>query len=127
MKKQTSRYGVHVETIPEYIKAQPKELQGRLRAMRALVRAAAPKAEEAISYGMPTYKQEGNLVHFAGWKTHIGFYPGPVAIKAFAKELSKYELTKGTIQLPLNAPLPEKLIKRIVAYRIKANLEKKKK
>jgi uncharacterized protein YdhG (YjbR/CyaY superfamily) len=112
--------------VTEYIKNSPKESQPYLRKMRVTVRKAAPKAEEVIGYGIPTYKMDGNLVHFGGFKNHIGFFPSPAGIAAFKKELTKYKLSKGTIQFPLDAALPVALVIRIVKFRIKEQLQKQK-
>lgn len=113
---------VKAKNIDEYIAAFPNEVQKKLKEMRATIRKAAPDAEEAISYAIPTFKLKGNLVHFAAFKTHIGFYPAPRGIEAFRDELSKYSGGKGTIQFPLDAPLPLSLITRIVKFRVKDNL-----
>lgn len=111
-------------TVDEYIAAFPKELQQRLQQMRATIKAAAPKAEELISYGMPGYKYHGVLVYFAGYKNHIGFYATPTGHKAFDKELAKYKQGKGSVQFPINQPLPLSLITKIVQFRVKENLNK---
>lgn len=108
--------------INTYIKDSPKEIQVVLGRLRAIIKKAAPKAEETISYGIPTFKLQGNLVHFGGYKTHIGFYPGASGIHVFKKELSAYKTSKGTVQLPLDKPLPVGLITKIVKFRIKENL-----
>ena len=102
--------------IDSYIQSAPKEARTLLKEMRALVKKAAPDAKEAISYGIPTYKLNGNLVHFGGFKDHVSFFPTSSGVSAFKKELSKYRTTKGTIQFPLDKPLPLDLIKRIVAF-----------
>jgi len=114
-------------TIDEYIALFPKEIKARLEAMRATIRKAAPDAEEAISYAMPTFKLNGNLVHFAGYKNHIGFYPAPQGIEAFKKELSKYPGAKGSVQFPHDEPLPLALINKIVKFRVKQNKGRQKK
>ncbi len=111
-------------TIDEYLAAAPAEARSALDELRALIRSAAPDAAEKISYGIPTFYLNGNLVHFAGYKTHIGFYPGPPGIEAFAGELSAYKLSKGTVQFPLGKPLPIDLIRRIVEYRVAQNTGK---
>lgn len=116
-----------VKTIDAYIQAFPKDIQKLLAQMRTTIRKAAPDAEETISYAIPTFKLNGNLVHFAAFKNHIGFYPAPRGIEAFKEELSAYKGAKGTVQLPLDQPLPLDLISRIVRYRVKENLEKGKK
>lgn len=114
-----------LNNIDKYIAQFPKETQQLLKQIRALVNQAAPEAEETIKYGMPTFVLNGNLVHFAGYKNHIGFYPIPTAIKAFEKELSIYKRGKGSVQFPLDKPLPLPLIKKIIAFRIAENLQKK--
>ena len=111
-------------TIDEYIALFPDDVQDILRTMRATIQKAAPSAVEAISYQMPTFKLIGkNLVHFAAFKNHIGFYPIPSGITAFKKELSAYAQGKGSVQFPLDKPLPYDLVKRIVMYRVKETLE----
>ena len=112
--------------IDEYIAGFPNEIQQLLQQMRATIRKAAPNAEEAIKYAMPTFVLNGNLVHFAAFKNHIGFYPAPTGIEAFKKELAAYKGSKGAIQFPLDRPLPLALISRIVKFRVKKNLEKAK-
>lgn len=114
---------VQAKNIDEYIAAFPPDIRKRLEEMRATIRKAAPEAEEAISYAIPTFKLKGNLVHFAAFKNHIGFYPAPRGIEAFKKELSRYEGGKGTVQFPLDQPLPLALITKIVKFRVKDNLE----
>ena len=115
------------EPIDEYIKTFPKEVQSILQKMRQTIRDAAPEAVEAISYQMPTFKLNGrNLVHFAVFKSHIGFYPIPSGIEAFKEELSPYRQGKGSVQFPLDKPIPYDLVERIVKYRVKENLEMKK-
>jgi len=111
------------ENINEYIAGFPKDIQEMLEQVRATIKKAAPEAEEAIKYAMPTFVFEGNLVHFAAFKNHIGFYPAPTGIEAFKKELSKYEGSKGAIRFPLDAPLPLSLISKIVQFRVKKNKE----
>ena len=113
--------------IDSYIQSAPKEARTLLKEMRALVKKAAPDAKEAITYGIPTYKLNGNLVHFGGFKDHVSFFPTSSGVSAFKKELSKYRTTKGTIQFPLDKPLPLDLIKRIVAFRLKENMRKNQK
>jgi|SRR5688500_5009328 len=113
--------------IDAYIAGFPEDVQKKLEQIRATIRKAAPEAEETISYAIPTFKLNGNLVHFAAFKNHIGFYPTPNAIEAFRKELSVYESAKGSVQFPLNEPLPHELITKIVKFRLKDNLEKGKK
>jgi uncharacterized protein YdhG (YjbR/CyaY superfamily) len=112
------------KTIDEYIATFPKEVQKKLNDLRATIKQAAPKAEEKISYAMPTFAQHGNLVHFAAYENHIGFYPAPRAIQEFKKELSKYEGSKGTVQFPIDGPIPLSLISKIVKFRLAENMEK---
>ena len=112
-------------SIDEYIGTFPKEVQKLLETVRRTIKAAAPKAEEKISYNMPTFLLNGKyLIYFAGWKHHISLYPVPVGSDAFNKEVSKYAAGKGTLQFPLDKPLPLKLITEIVKLRIEDNLEK---
>ena len=110
-------------TVDEYIKKCPPEERVVLQKLRKTIKAAAPKAEEVISYQMPAYKYNGMLVYFAAWRSHIGFYPAG-AIKAFSKELSGYEVSKGTIRFPLDKPFPFGLISKIVKLRMKENEER---
>ncbi len=106
--------------IDQYIAAFPKNLQALLKEVRATIQKAAPDATEAISYGIPTFKLNGkNLVHFAGYKNHIGFYATPTGHEEFKKELSKYKQGKGSVQFPIEQPIPLALITRIVKYRVK--------
>lgn len=110
------------KTIDEYIKGFPSGVQIKLTEIRSLVKKLVPTATEAISYGMPTFKLNGkNLVHFAGYKSHIGFYPTPSALTAFEKELSIYKTSKGTAQFKLDEDLPIKLIEEMVKFRIGEN------
>jgi uncharacterized protein YdhG (YjbR/CyaY superfamily) len=111
-------------SIDEYIATFPKEIQKILEEIRAAIKAAAPEAKEKISYQMPTFDMNGNLVHFAAFKNHIGFYPTPTGIEKFKKELSVYEGAKGSIQFPLDKPIPYNLIGEIVKFRVKENLAK---
>lgn len=108
-------------TIQEYILAQRPEIQPRLEAMRALLRAAAPEAEERFSWGMPTFFQLGNVVSFAAHAHHLGFCPGPEAIEAFGDELRGYAYSKGAVQFPYALPLPEAWIRQVVDFRIREN------
>lgn len=108
--------------IDEYISSFSEEIQEILITIREIVRQEAPQAEERIRYGMPTFYLHGNLVHFAAFKKHIGFYPTPAGIEEFAEELSPYQSSKGAIQFPLNRPIPFELIRKIVAFRVKQNL-----
>ncbi len=114
------------KTIDEYIKSFPKDIQTILVEMRRTIKKAAPEAIEAISYQMPTFKLNGNLVHFAAFKNHIGFYPVPSGIEAFKEELSPYISGKGSAQFPLDKPIPYELVEKIVAFRVKENMAKKK-
>jgi uncharacterized protein YdhG (YjbR/CyaY superfamily) len=110
--------------IDEHIVKFPKDVQAILEKIRATIRKAAPKAEETINYGIPTFTLEGNLVHFAGFKNHIGFYPTPSGIEKFKVELSRYESAKGSVKFPLDKPIPYTLISKIVKFRVKENLER---
>jgi uncharacterized protein YdhG (YjbR/CyaY superfamily) len=113
------------KSIDEYISAFPLDVQDILEKLRQVIREAAPEAKETISYAMPTFKLNGNLVHFAAYKNHIGFYPTPSAIVAFKKELSAYETSKGAIRFPLDKPLPYGLIEKMVKFRVNEVAEKK--
>ena len=113
--------GAAAGSIDEYIERQPKEVRQILSRLRKTIRAAAPKAEETISYQIPTFRYHGNLVHFAAWKTHVGFYPTSSGIREFAPELESYKLSRGTVQFPLDRPIPHDLISRIVRFRVKEN------
>jgi uncharacterized protein YdhG (YjbR/CyaY superfamily) len=113
------------KTIDGYIRTFPKDVQAVLQKVRQTIHAAAPQAIEAISYQMPTFKLNGNLVHFAAWKNHIGFYATPSGHQAFQKQLSKYKGAKGSIQFPMDEPIPYDLIRKMVVYRVKENLNKK--
>jgi uncharacterized protein YdhG (YjbR/CyaY superfamily) len=121
MKKETAP----PKTVDEYFEAFPPAVRNTLKKLRQTIKAAAPEAEELISYQMPGYKYLGMLVYFAAWKTHIGFYPAG-RLEAFKKELSGYERSKGTIRFPLDKPIPFGLISKIVKFRVKENEEKKK-
>ena len=113
------------KTIDEYISACPKDVQEILEQVRATIRKAAPEAQETIDYQMPTFKLKGsNLVHFAAHKKHIGFYPTPSGIEKFKDEISMYEWAKGSVQFPLDKPIPYDLISRIVEFRVEENLER---
>lgn len=113
------------KTVTEYINAAPKETRAKLREMRALVRKLAPGAVEGLKWSMPSYSYRTILLNFAPAKTHIGLYPGPELIKKFAKELVNYKTSAGTIQFPLDKPLPKTLIKKLVTYRVKESKEGK--
>ena len=111
-------------TIDEFIARYPKDVQKALRELRGVIRKAAPKAEEAFRYGIPTYRlADTNLVHFSGYKSHIGFYPTSSGIREFKKELSAYQCSKGTMQIPLDTKIPRGLIRRIVQFRIREVLK----
>lgn len=105
----------------DYIATFPPDIQSFLQAVRDTIRAAAPEAKEKISYQIPTFELHGNLVHFAAFKQHIGFYPGADGIAAFKDELSAYKGAKGSVQFPIDEPLPHALIARITAYRAAQN------
>jgi uncharacterized protein YdhG (YjbR/CyaY superfamily) len=111
-------------TIDEYIAIFPEEVQKLLKELRTVIKASAPDAEETIKYRMPTFTLKGNLVHFAAFKKHIGFYPAPRGIEQFKTELSAYEGAKGSVRFPLDKPIPFDLISKIVTFRVKENLER---
>jgi uncharacterized protein YdhG (YjbR/CyaY superfamily) len=111
-------------SIDEYIAAFPADIQRILSEIRATIHAAIPEATEKISYGMPTFYLQGNLVHFAAFKNHIGFYPTPDGIEEFQAELAHYESSKGTVRFPLIQPIPLDLFARIARYRASQNLQK---
>src|SRR5574338_694349 len=113
------------KSIDEYIKTFPVYVQKILKQVRQTIKEAAPEAEETINYQIPTFKLNGNLVHFAAFKNHIGFYPAPSGLKAFKKEISKYKSSKGSVQFQIDEPIPLTLISRIVKYRVKENSSKK--
>jgi uncharacterized protein YdhG (YjbR/CyaY superfamily) len=114
------------KTIDDYIASFPAAVQAMLRELRNTIKAAAPDAVEKISYQMPAFSQNGILVYFAAHTNHIGFYPTSSGIKTFQKELSNYEVSKGTVRFPLDKPLPMKIISKIVRFRVKENLQKSK-
>ncbi len=131
MKERTSKRGVKMESekktyasIDEYVKDFPPEIQKKLEELRALIKSIAPEAKEKISYQMPAFTLNGNLVYFAAFKKHIGFYPAPSGTEAFKEELKAYKSSKGAVQFPLDKPLPLELIGRIVKYRVEENLKK---
>ena len=111
-------------TIDEYIADFPENVQPHLEKVRAAIRKAAPDAEEAIKYSMPTFVLNGNLIHFAGWTSHVGLYPGSKPIEMFKDELAKYEISKGTVRFPLDKPIPLGLIGKITKYCVKRNAER---
>ena len=112
------------KNIDEYIAACAPDIQEILQKIRATIRKAAPDAVEKISYAMPCFAQQGNLVYFAAWKNHIGFYPSGSGIAQFEKELSAYEGAKGSVQFPFDQPIPYNLISQITKFRVKENLAK---
>jgi len=116
-----------ITTIDEYIDGFPVDVQSRLRELRATIRRAAPMATEKIAYRMPTFYLDGNLVHFAAFQNHMGFYPAPRGIEAFRDALSNYKGAKGSVQFPHDEPLPLALIAKIVEFRVGETLEKKEK
>ena len=109
------------KNVGEYLEAFPVSAQHKLEQVRQAIKKAAPKAEEVISYQMPAYKYHGMLVYFAGWKNHIGFYPTSTGTNIFKKELSVYKGAKGSVQFPLDKPMPLVLISKIVKFRVKEN------
>ncbi len=111
------------KTIDEYIAAFPPDVQEILQKIRTTIREAAPDAQETINYAIPTFTLKGNLVHVAAFKKHIGFYPTPGGIAAFKDELAAYEQAKGSVQFPLDKPIPFDLISKIVTFRVKESLE----
>jgi uncharacterized protein YdhG (YjbR/CyaY superfamily) len=113
-----------MNSIDEYIALFPDEIQKKLQELRTTIKVSAPDATEKISYQMPTFFLKGNLVHFAAFKDHIGFYPAPRGIEAFKQELSIYEGSKGTVRFPLDQPLPLDLVSNIVKFRVTENLKK---
>ena len=113
-------------TIDEYIASFPPDLQEKLQGIRTVIRKAAPDAEEAIRYGIPTFRQNGNnLVHFAAFKDHLSFFPTASGVEKFKKELSSYKLSKGTIQFPPDKQVPYDLVERIARFRVEETRKKK--
>ena len=115
------------QSIDQYISTFPEDIQLKLKRIREIIQKEAPEATEKISYQMPTFYLSGNLVHFAAFKNHIGFYPTPSGVEAFQKKLEKYQTSKGAIQFPLDQELPVNLIREIVQYRLEENKVKSKK
>lgn len=115
---------IKYSNIEDYIASFPVEVQNILKKIRSVISKAAPGAIEKMSYGMPTFYLNGNLVHFAAYKNHIGFYPAPSGIKAFNEELIDYEWSKGSVQFPLSKPVPFELIEKIVKFRVNENQAK---
>jgi uncharacterized protein YdhG (YjbR/CyaY superfamily) len=120
-------YSRQFKTIDEYISTFPEDVRDILNTLRQTIRETAPEAEETISYQMPTFVLHGNLVHFAAFKNHIGFYPTPSGTETFKKELSPYKTAKGSIQFPIDQPIPLQLIRKIVKFRVQENLERSQK
>lgn len=118
---ETANKTAPAKNVDEYIKALPANVRTISEKLRQTIKAAAPQAEEVISYQMPAYKYHGMLVYFAAFKNHIGFYPAPGGIEAFKKELSAYKGAKGSVQFPLDQPIPFDLISKIVKFRVKEN------
>lgn len=114
-----------IATVDEYIASFPPKVQVQLKKLRRLIKKAAPKAEEKISYGMPGYKMNGPLAYFGAYETHIGVYALPSTVSVFKKELAPYSTSKGTVRFPLDRPLPLPLIKSMIDYRVKENMKKK--
>ncbi|HRW99232.1 MAG TPA: DUF1801 domain-containing protein [Cyclobacteriaceae bacterium] len=114
------------ENIDDYMLQFPKDIQKLLKQMRSTIKKAAPKAEEAMKYGIPTFVLNGNLVHFAAYKNHVGFYPAPSGLLAFKKEIARYKSSKGAVQFPIEEPLPLDLISKIVKFRVVENSAKSK-
>lgn len=112
------------KTVDEYMSALPGKTKAKLQALRKTIKKAAPGAEELISYNMPAFKLQGVLVYYAAYKGHIGFYPISSAIRAFKKDLSAYERSKGTVRFPIDKPIPLNLVSKIVKYRVKENLKR---
>jgi len=112
------------KSMDDYIAEFPKDVQEILENIRRTIKKAAPDAEETINYQMPTFTLKGNLVHFAAYNKHVGFYPTPTGIEKFNKELSVYEGAKGSVRFPLDKPIPFDLISKIVKFRVKENLER---
>lgn len=113
-------------SVETYIANYPDDIARRLKQIRAAIKKNAPQSEESISYGMPAYKQNGVLVYFAAFKNHIGFYPTASGIKAFEKQLKDYSHSKGAVQFPHDKPLPLALVEKMVKFRVKENMTKKK-
>ena len=113
-----------ITCIDEFIAGFPEDIQKTLQVLRKTIKAAAPEAQEKISYQMPTFYLNGNLVHFAAHTSHIGFYPAPSGIEAFKRELAGYKNSKGAVQFPINEALPLDLVRKIVEFRVEENLKK---
>jgi uncharacterized protein YdhG (YjbR/CyaY superfamily) len=115
------------QSVTEYINAAPKDARKKLRELRACIRAAAPGATESLKWGMPAFSYHRILVTFAAHQRHIGFYPTPAAVQAFAKDLSSFSTARGSIQFPMDKPLPLSLIRKITAFRVRQSREEDKK
>ena len=115
------------KNIDDYIAAAPEDVRNKLEQLRQIIKKAAPKAEEVISYGMPAFKQNKVLVYFAAFKDHIGFFPTSSGVANFTKELERYDTSKGTIRLPLDEPIPAGLIEKIVKFRAREEMDRQKK
>jgi uncharacterized protein YdhG (YjbR/CyaY superfamily) len=115
---------VGYQSIDQYISTFPAHVQQILENIRSTIKAAAPDAEEKISYQMPTFAQEGNVIHFAAFTNHIGIYPAPSGIEEFKEDLSIYQGAKGSIRIPIDSPMPLELISRIVKFRVTENIKK---
>ncbi|NOT50630.1 MAG: hypothetical protein HOP10_05080 [Chitinophagaceae bacterium] len=120
----TATNRVIAKTVDDYIASFPADVQTKLQKIRKTIKAAAPKADEMISYGIAGYKYKGMLIYFAGFKNHVSVYPAPRTVEPFKKELAAYRGGKGTVQFPNDEPVPLGLVKRIVQFRLKANEEK---
>lgn len=116
-----------INDIDQFIAGFPETTQVLLQKVRATISKAAPNAEETINYGIPTFKLQGNLVHFSGFKNHIGFYPGPSALIAFKDQLAGYKTSKGAVKFPIGQAIPYPLISKMVKFRVKENLAKQRK
>jgi uncharacterized protein YdhG (YjbR/CyaY superfamily) len=112
------------KTVDEYIESFPEPIRAKLLEMRKAIAAEAPEAGEKIAYGIPTFTFHGNLVHYAGYDTHIGFYPGAAGVANFMDDLKDYETSKGTVRFPMDKPLPLDLVRRIVTFRVAQNTPK---
>lgn len=120
----TMRPAMKINDIDSYIKSHPKDVQVVLQKLRATIKKAAPMAEEIISYRIPTFRFNGNLVHFGAFKNHIGFYPTSSGIREFRNELSPYKYSRGAIQFPMDKPIPLRLVSKIVRFRVAENRHK---
>lgn len=118
---------IKFKTVEEYFASVPEGVRNKLEKIRQIIKEEAPEAQEVLSYQMPAFKLNGRiLIYYAAWKEHIGFYPYPSAMAEFNKELVKYKTAKSTVRFPLDKPIPFDLISKIIKYRVKENLERKK-